>query len=60
MDQIVNNIRLTQNLIFVLKTLRTVNSTVKFSEYIVIFIYFLVEIVATLITKLCPFYVLPF
>ena len=60
MDQIINNIRLIQNLICVLKTLRTVNSTVKFSEYIVIFIYFLVESVAKLITKLCPFYVLPF
>ena len=48
MDRIVNNIRLTQNLIYVLRTLRTYNPTISFSKYVVMLI-FLVRIV----TKLC-------
>ena len=37
-DNIINNIWLTQNLTYVLRVLRTCNSTVRFSKYVVMFI----------------------
>ena len=38
LDHIVNNIQLTINLTWVLKVLKTCNSMVRFSKYVVIFI----------------------
>ena len=38
MNQIINNIQLTQNLTLLLRTQRIYNSTVKFSNYIVMLI----------------------
>ena len=35
-DQIVNNVRLTQNLMYMLNILKKYNSIVKFSKYIII------------------------
>ena len=49
MNQMVNNIQVTRNLIYMLKTWKTYNPTIKFSKYIVMLI-FLMWIVA----KFCP------
>ena len=51
-DQIVNNIRLVQNLIYVLRTQIIYNSTVKFSKYVIILIL-LVGVVTIGYNQIC-------
>ena len=48
MDQIINNIWLTRNLVYALKTYKTCNSTIKFSKYVV-----MLKFVVKFIAKLC-------